>query len=261
MMRLEAFAVRTEATGVMAGLASGLGLPSILTGGLGLAAIGGTLAWAALSPESQIFGKTLIAPSRPDEFALTFDDGPNPAVTPRLLDALAKANVRATFFLIGGFVRQCPELVREIAAAGHLVGNHTMTHPWLAWQTERRIREELGGASAAIEDVMGEPVRYFRAPHGARRPVVLKVAREMGMVPVQWNVICMDWSPIGVNEIFDRAVRGVERNRRRGFATNVVLHDGGQAGLGQPRMDTVRAVQRLLERYAGMRFVRVDAWE
>ena len=227
----------------------------------GLAAVGGTLAWAALSPESQIFGRTLIAPSRPDEFALTFDDGPNPAVTPHLLEVLARTNVRATFFLIGGFVRLCPGLVREIAAAGHLIGNHTMTHPWLAWQSERRIREELGGASAAIEDVLGEPVRYFRAPHGARRPAVLRVAREMGMIPVQWNIICQDWRPIGVEGIFGHATRGVERNRRRGFATNVVLHDGGQKGLGASRMDTVRAVERLLERYAGMRFVGVDAWE
>jgi len=227
----------------------------------GLAAVGGTLAWAALSPESQIFGRTLVAPSRPDEFALTFDDGPNPAVTPHLLEVLARANVRATFFLIGGFVRLCPGLVRKIAAAGHLIGNHTMTHPWLAWQSERRIREELGGASAAIEDVLGEPVRYFRAPHGARRPAVLRVAREMGMMPVQWNIICQDWRPIGVEGIFGRATRGVERNRRRGFATNVVLHDGGQEGLGASRMDTVRAAERLLERYSGMRFVGVDAWE
>lgn len=229
---------------------------------LGVAtALAGGAAWAALSPESQIFGRTLIAPARPADFALTFDDGPNPSATPRLLEALARADVKATFFLIGGFVRQCPELVREIAGAGHLVGNHTMTHPWLAWQSEKRIREELRGASVAIEDVLGEQVRYFRAPHGARRPAVLRMVREMGMIPVQWNVICMDWNPIGVDGIVKRAVKGVERNRRRGFATNVVLHDGGHTGLGAERMDTVRAVESLLQRYSGMRFVRVDAWE
>lgn len=239
-------------SGIAAGLLGG-------AAGLAVSLMGGA-AWAALSPESQIFGRTLIAPGRANEFALTFDDGPNPEVTPRLLEVLAKAEVRATFFLIGGFVRQCPELVREIAAAGHLVGNHTMTHPWLAWHTERRIREELRGASAAIEDVLGEPVRYFRCPHGARRPVVLEAVREMGMVPVQWNVICQDWRPIGVEGILGRAVNGVERNRRRGMATNLVLHDGGQEGLGAPRMDTVRAVERLLEKYAEMRFVGVDAW-
>jgi peptidoglycan/xylan/chitin deacetylase (PgdA/CDA1 family) len=234
-----------------------------IIGGTAIATVaaGGTLAWAALSPESQLFGRTLIAPARPDEIALTYDDGPNPAATPQLLEVLAEHRVRATFFLIGGFVRQCPSLVREIAAAGHLIGNHTMTHPWLAWQTERRIREELQGASAAIEDVIGEPVRYFRAPHGARRPAVLKIAREMGMVPVQWNVICCDWNPIGIDGIFNRAVRGVERNRQHGRGTNIVLHDGGQTGLGAQRMDTVHATGRLIERYARMKFVTVDAWE
>jgi peptidoglycan/xylan/chitin deacetylase (PgdA/CDA1 family) len=232
-----------------------------LAAGMAAVAAGGTVSWAALSPESQMFGQTLIAPKRPEEFCLTFDDGPNPEVTPRLLEVLERAGVRATFFVIGRFVRECPELVREIRAAGHVVGNHTETHPWLAWQTERRIREELSGASAAIEDVLGENVRYFRCPHGARRPAVLRVVREMGMVPVQWNAICQDWKPLGAEEILRRAVRGVERNRRRGVGTNVVLHDGGPEGLGAPRMDTVRAVEMLLERYSGAKFVGVDAWE
>jgi peptidoglycan/xylan/chitin deacetylase (PgdA/CDA1 family) len=173
---------------------------------------------------------------------------------------LAKHRVRATFFFIGKFVRQCPSLVREVAAAGHLIGNHTMTHPWLAWQSERRIREELHGASAAIEDVLGQQVRYFRAPHGARRPVVLQVASEMGMVPVQWNLICQDWKPLGVDGLLGRIERGVSRNRKRHVATNVVLHDGGHLGLGAQRMDTVHATERFIAQHAEMRFVGIDAW-
>ncbi len=231
-----------------------------LAGAAGLA-IAGTLVWAALSPEAQLFGSTLIAPRRPDEVALTFDDGPNPAATPRLLEVLARANVRATFFLIGEFVRQRPDLVRQIAAAGHIVGNHTMTHPWLAWQSERRVREELVGASAAIEDALGQPVRYFRAPHGARRPAVLRIAREMGMVPVQWNVMCMDWKETEAGSILRRAELGVERNRARGVATNLLLHDGGEQGLGASRMGTVEAVEQLLVYYPDLRFVGVDDWD
>lgn len=244
------------------GVVTAKSLSAVAVGGaMGLAAsVAGGLAWAGLSAESQIFGRTLIAAPQPDEFALTFDDGPNPAATPRLLEILARAEVKATFFLIGRFARQCPELVRDIANAGHLVGNHTMTHPWLICKTERRIREELANASAAIEDITGEKVRYFRAPHGARRPAVLRLARQMEMVPVQWNIICQDWNPIGVDKIVSRAITGVERNRRAGVATNIVLHDGGQARLNEPRLDTVRAVERLLERFAGMRFVRVDTW-
>jgi hypothetical protein len=90
---------------------------------------------------------------------------------------------------------------------------------------------------------------------------VLKIAREMGMVPVQWNVICGDWNPIGIDGIFNRAVRGVERNLQRGRGTNIVLHDGGHVGLGAQRMDTVHATERLIERYTRMKFVTVDAWE
>jgi peptidoglycan/xylan/chitin deacetylase (PgdA/CDA1 family) len=106
-------------------------------------ATAGTLTYAALSAQSQLFGPTLIAPTKPNEIALTYDDGPNPAATPQLLEVLARHNVHATFFLIGNFVRQCPALVREIAAAGHLIGNHTTTHPWLPFHSAARITEGI----------------------------------------------------------------------------------------------------------------------
>ncbi|QNI38356.1 polysaccharide deacetylase family protein [Edaphobacter sp. 4G125] len=223
-------------------------------------AAGGTLAWAALSPGSQIFGKTLIAPSTPNEFALTFDDGPNPEATPRLLEVLASAGVQATFFVIGSFAKQCPALIREIAGAGHLVGNHTLTHPWLAWQTEKRIREELGMTSSILEDVLGEPVHYFRAPHGARRPIVLRAARELGMVSVQWNAMGYDWRTISADAIASHVEKGVARNRRMGRGSNILLHDGGHTGLGAPRLETVRAVEKLIQKHRDVKFVRVDAW-
>ena len=235
-------------------------IPTALAVGVGLTAVGGTLAWAALSPGSQIFGKTLIAPATPNEFALTFDDGPNPGVTPRLLEVLASAKVQATFFVIGGFAQQCPALVREIAAAGHLVGNHTLTHPWLAWQTEKRIREELGSTSRILEDMLGQRVNYFRAPHGARRPLVLRVARELGMVSVQWNAMGYDWRAISADAIASHVEDGMERNRRIGRGSNILLHDGGHTGLGASRHETVGAVKRLIQRHRDAKFIRIDAW-
>lgn len=228
-----------------------------------LAAAGGTLAYAALSPQSQIFGKVLIASSNPNEIALTYDDGPNDVVTERLLDVLGQHNVRATFFLIGRFVRQRPQIVRAVASAGHLIGNHSMTHPWLAWQSATRIREELAGCNGVLEDTLGAPVRYFRAPHGARRPIVLRIARSLGLTPVQWNIIPGDWIPVPAEKIAARAVRGITRNQRQNRASNIVLHDGGQAGLGQPRLPTVDATRLLLEKYApqtGTKFVTIDSW-
>jgi peptidoglycan/xylan/chitin deacetylase (PgdA/CDA1 family) len=219
--------------------------------------------YAALSAQSQLFGKVLIAGGDPNEIALTYDDGPNDIVTERLLDVLAHHNVRATFFLIGGYVRQRPQIARAIAASGHLIGNHTMTHPWLAWQSASRIHEEITGCNALLEDTLGIPIRYFRAPHGARRPAVLRIARSLGLTPVQWNILPKDWQPVDGEVIAARTVRGITRNRRQNRASNIVLHDGGQKALGQPRLPTVEATKLLLHKYihqTGAKFVTVDSW-
>ncbi len=225
-------------------------------------AAGGTLAWAALSPQSQIFGRTVVAGSDLREVALTYDDGPNDAATMQLLDVLAARNVRASFFMIGRFVRERPEIVRAVHAAGHLVGNHTMTHPWLAWQSERVIREELRGCNQALEDVLGAPVKYLRPPHGARRPAVLRAGRELGLTVVQWNVMGHDWAPIGADGVLGKVRHGMEKARRRGRGANILLHDGYDRRMGADRSATVDATEHLLKEIAadGSRLVTVDAW-
>lgn len=226
------------------------------------ASAAGGLTYAALWPQSQLFGRVLVAGSSPNEIALTYDDGPNDEATEQLLEVLARHEVHATFFLIGGFVRQRPALVRSIAAAGHVIGNHTMTHPWLSWQTPARIRAELAGCNAALEDTLGTPVHFFRPPHGARRPVVLRMARELGLTAVQWNITAFDWNPLSAEEILANVTRGITRNQRRGRASNVLMHDGGHFGIGQPRLPTVEATNRLLQQHqpAGMKFVTVADW-
>src|SRR5277367_2374455 len=239
---------------------------NITTAAIALTATGllaGGCTYAALSAQSQLFGKVLIAPRNPNEIALTYDDGPNDIVTERLLEVLARHNVRATFFLIGRYVRQRPQIARAIAGSGHLVGNHTMTHPWLAWQSSACIHQELADCNAILEDTLGVRVRYFRAPHGARRPAVLRIARSLGLTPVQWNIIAKDWLPVGAEAIEARVVRGIIRNQQQNRASNIVLHDGGQAGLGQPRLPTVEATNLLLNKYnhrTGTKFVTMDSW-
>ncbi len=236
-------------------------VPALTLAGTAVAS-GGTLTYAALSSGSQLFGSTLIAGNDPLETALTYDDGPNDAATPALLDLLAAHNTRATFFMLGKFVRQQKELARRVHAAGHLIGNHTETHPWLHWQPECVIQRELRSCNEALEDVLGVPVRYFRPPHGARRPAVLRAAREMGMTTVQWNVMAKDWLPIGPEAILANIARGTDRTRRAGCGANILLHDGGDRAMSTNRNDTLAVTQSLLTRFAteGVRVVTVDAW-
>jgi peptidoglycan/xylan/chitin deacetylase (PgdA/CDA1 family) len=232
-----------------------------VTAGLGLAA--GGCAYAALWPESRLFGASLIAGTNPAEFALTFDDGPNDRCTPQLLDLLAEHNIRATFFLIGNFVRERAPLVRQIHAAGHLIGNHTTTHPWLPLLSPRRVRNELAFCNATIEDAIGQRVHFFRPPHGARRPDILRAARAMGLTPVLWNAMGYDWrTGVTAAEIAAHLTRGIARNQQRGSGSNLLLHDGGHARIGVDRSRSLEATRLILARYspASVRYVTVDAW-
>ena len=230
-----------------------------LAGATGLG-VGG-FAYASRWPTSQIFGRTLTAPRKPGELALTFDDGPNPAWTPRLLDLLAEHNVHATFFLIGRFAKVERELARRIADAGHLIGNHTWSHPDLSRLPDSNVLDELTRTNDLLAEITGKPMIYFRPPFGARRPYVLKLARQLGLVPVTWNAMTTDWNEPSADKISKNLVGKIETNQRRGYATNIVLHDGGSRGQGADRGPSITAAAQLLERYHRTHtFVTLDAW-
>jgi peptidoglycan/xylan/chitin deacetylase (PgdA/CDA1 family) len=226
---------------------------------VGLAA--GGFQYAALWPGSQIFGRSLVAPARASDLALTFDDGPNPACTPRLIDVLAQYGVKGTFFLIGSFAEQEPALTKQIVQAGHLIGNHSWNHPNLSLSSAARIRDELQRTQETLEQLIGKPVRYFRPPFGARRPYVLQTARKMGMTPVLWNAMTSDWKERSPDRIAERLIVRVEGNQSRGRASNIVLHDGSHHGLNAAREPSLAATEQLLVRFAPThKFVTVDAW-
>lgn len=230
-----------------------------LAGATGLG-IGG-FAYASHWPTSQIFGRTLIAPRRPRELALTFDDGPNPTWTPRLLDLLAEHNVHGTFFMVGKFAKTERDLARRVAEAGHLIGNHTWSHPDLSRARAANVLDELTRTNDLLASITGKPVRYFRPPYGARRPYVLKLARQLGLIPVTWNAMTTDWTEPSADKIATSLMRKIDRNQKRGLATNIVLHDGGHQGFGADRGPSIAAVSQLLERYEGtQKFVTLDAW-
>jgi peptidoglycan-N-acetylglucosamine deacetylase len=222
----------------------------------GLAAAGlavGGCAYAALWPESQIFGSTLVSPQRSGELALTFDDGPNPAWTPQLLETLAKHRVKATFFLVGKYAEAEPYLTRYIAESGHVIGNHSWSHSNLALTSPKRVREELLRTKHLLEEITGSAVRFFRPPYGARRPDVLMAARDLGMDPVLWNAMTSDWKEPSAQRIVDRLSARVDALGRRGGSATVVLHDGGHLSPGADREASVLAAEKLIQRYMGVR--------
>lgn len=230
--------------------------------GMAASLAAGAYAYAANWPTSQLFGKTIVAGRDPAEIALTFDDGPNGALTLRLLEVLARQEARAAFFMIGRFVQQQPDIVRAVRDAGHLIGNHTVSHPVLLWQRPARVFEELATCNQALEDLLGQPVRYFRPPHGSRRPDILRTAESLGLTPVMWNVTCFDWSSREPEFIVRKARRGIAGNTRRSRGSNILLHDGGHIAAGADRNATVTATDTLLKILSGsgVRFVTPDVW-
>src|SRR5208282_4892635 len=121
--------------------------------------------YQSMSPTGQWFGHTFTGGiRRSKQIALTYDDGPNDPHTLKLLDVLAKHSVRATFFMIGRYVQQRPEIARAVAQAGHVIGNHTFTHPLLIFASEAETRTQLADCHQALQDAVGEHSSLFRPP-------------------------------------------------------------------------------------------------
>lgn len=210
--------------------------------------------YQSMAPTGQWYGRTFTGLARGTKrLALTYDDGPNDPHTLRLLETLARHDVHATFFLIGSYVRQRPDLAREITRAGHIVGNHTFTHPLLTFKSDGETRKELASCRAALEDTIGQPSNLFRPPFGGRRPATLRIAREFGLEPVMWSVTGYDWNapPAAVIE------KKVESQIRGGDV--ILLHDGGHKQMGADRSQTVLATDHLIARYRseGYEFVTI----
>lgn len=227
---------------------------------LGLAIAAGTVVGASaagyqsLAPTGQWFGRAFCKGRRGSkQIALTFDDGPNDPHTVHLLEVLSKHNVHATFFLIGRYVRQRPDLAREIGKRGHIIGNHTFSHPLLTFQSPESIRREITQCRDAIQDAVSEHSNLFRPPWGGRRPAVFRIARQLGLEPVMWNITGYDWKATSPEVIEQK----VGPNIRGGDV--ILLHDGGHASFGTDRSATITATDRLITRFLaeGYEFVSI----
>jgi peptidoglycan/xylan/chitin deacetylase (PgdA/CDA1 family) len=180
--------------------------------------------------------------TRGDGVALTFDDGPDPIQTPKILDLLAKYHVKATFCLVGVNVQAHPELVRRIVAEGHTVCNHTWHHSLtLGTEPPAAIRDDLQRTNDAIHRAAPDAkIKYMRAPGGNFTPAFVSVAADMNMTSIYWHVDPRDWDhPVGESPAAHRArvIAAVETQVRNGSI--VLSHDYGQP-------DTIAAYRTLI---------------
>jgi len=144
--------------------------------------------------------------------------------------------------------------VRAVAQAGHVIGNHTFTHPMLSLKWAAETRSQLVDCRQALQDAIGEHSKLFRPPFGARRPATLRIARSLGLETVMWNVTGYDWNAPPAAVIEEKVVR-----QMRGGDV-VLLHDGGHRAMGADRAQTVMATDNLIRRYKeqGWEFVTVN---
>jgi len=179
-------------------------------------------------------------------FALTFDDGPHAQGTPAVLDVLAAAGVRATFFLVGEQLRRNPALGAEIVAAGHAVGLHCDRHRNLLRLTPRQVREDIERAQATIEDLTGRTPALYRPPYGILNSSALRLARRRGWRTLLWSAWGRDWEARATPaSIASRVTDGA------GEGSVLLLHDADDYGAPGSWRRTAAALPRALEVLAG----------
>ncbi|MFE7413262.1 polysaccharide deacetylase family protein [Streptomyces laurentii] len=168
---------------------------------------------------------------------LTFDDGPDPRYTPEILATLRRYGCRAMFFVCGEMAIDNQDLLKQMAADGHVVGNHTWTHPELPKMRPSVIRREITSTSDIIERALGTPPSWFRAPYGAWNRIVFETGAELGMEPLAWTVDTTDWEEPPTDTIVRRVLDGV------GDGVVVLNHDAGGN-----RSHSVAAIKQYLPR-------------
>jgi peptidoglycan/xylan/chitin deacetylase (PgdA/CDA1 family) len=188
--------------------------------------------------------------------ALTFDDGPSDIWTPKILNELKAAGVKATFFMLGEHVEKYPEVARRVAREGHEIGNHSYSHGALIYYTKDELKLTIKKAEEAIEKATGVTTKYFRPPKAWLSKREKKKIKEMGYEIILWSLNSKDW----VNFDDKYIIRYLVRNVRPGDI--ILFHDsGGFFDIeGGNRWETVLAVPRLIEklREKGYKFVTIS---
>ncbi|WP_093913752.1 polysaccharide deacetylase family protein [Succiniclasticum ruminis] len=182
-----------------------------------------------------------VVPATAGYMALTFDDGPYPPYTDRLLDVLKEKKAHATFFLVAEQAQRHPELVKRALAEGHTVGLHAFRHRDFLKLTEEERQKDLALGKKVLHDITGKEPVYWRPPHGFRDFSVMEVAAAEKLTVVNWSVIPRDWTGIGKQEIHNRVMDKAENG------AIVLLHDGDSPFYKASRKATVDAAALLID--------------
>ena len=138
--------------------------------------------------------------------AITFDDGPSPGVTEKVLQALSQNRAKATFFMIGNRIKESPNLAREVQSQGHEIANHSYTHPFLSRLSTETVKQELEKTQNIIEETMNVKAHWFRPPYGAFKVSQAPIATALKLNIVIWSVDPQDWARPGINVIHRRII-------------------------------------------------------
>lgn len=145
-----------------------------------------------------------------NKIAISFDCAWGTEHTDAILSALAEAGVRATFFTVQFWAEEHADCLKKVSDAGHEVGTHSATHSYMSRQSEAEIRAELESSSQAITAVTGKPVTLFRPPYGDYDDLLIDTCRNMGIMPVQWDVDSLDWKGLSAADIAERIISRVK---------------------------------------------------
>ena len=217
--------------------------------------LGAAVGYGAFEPRSSLFGQTYWSGhTRQKLVALTFDDGPNEPYTTRVLDILRRERVHATFFLIGANVRRSPGTVERMVREGHVVGNHSDTHPLrFALEPTPRIQQEIDAAEETIHAAGGVYPSLFRPPQGLRSPWLLSVVQDDSLVAVTWDDAPSDWDPWPAPVLVQRTLAQAHPG------AIILLHDGMNLTPDADQSETVKALPVIIDslRARGYRFCTV----
>ena len=161
------------------------------------------LIYGAITVHSGFFKEVICTSAKPNQMALTFDDGPDPDRTPTMLRFLKEHSIKGTFFIIGEKAKAYPELVKQMVDEGHTVANHTYSHP-LIWgfMNQEGLEHQIDQTKAIIQKITGNEPLFFRPPFGVVNPSVVKVIEKLGLHLIGWDIRSRDGGPIKSDAIY-----------------------------------------------------------